>query len=526
MRSSNLSVRIVVPVAAAFLVTAAALGAYVWRSANQQTLETSVMSAEATVAQFKTLRSYYTERVVNKVKGFGAMKVSSSHEGNADTIPLPATMIHELSEALSRDASATKIRLYSRYPFPNRANRQLDRFAEDALAELQTNPDAVFVRSEDVDGRPQVRVAIADRLVVEACVTCHNTLPDSPKRDWKLNDVRGVLEVTVPVDRQFAATQSMLANVGLIALAAVAGLVALLFWYTRRSVVRPIEDALGELTMSSQSTASAAEQVSGAAQSLSQGATEQAASLEETSASMEEMASMTRQNAENSQQAAATMADTERLVHDANGALGEMVTSMAAIKESSDKVAKIIKTIDEIAFQTNILALNAAVEAARAGEAGAGFAVVADEVRALAQRSAKAAKDTAALIDESITRSNEGQHKVQQVSGVIESITTSTVKVKGLVDEVSEASRQQSQGIDQVSQAIAQMEKVTQGTAATAEESAAASEELNAQAEASMQVVTRLSTLVGGTSPGKRTQTTPATAAPARSTLHSLRKAS
>ena len=129
-----------------------------------------------------------------------------------------------------------------------------------------------------------------------------------------------------------------------------------------------------------------------------------------------------------------------------------------------------------------------------------GFAVVADEVRALAQRSAQAAKDTAGLIEESIAKSNEGQQKVQTVSAAIESITTITVKVKGLVDEVSEASRQQSQGIDQVTQAIAQMEKVTQSTAATAEESAAASEELNAQAETSMQVVDRLAALVGGAS--------------------------
>jgi methyl-accepting chemotaxis protein len=265
-----------------------------------------------------------------------------------------------------------------------------------------------------------------------------------------------------------------------------------------RTVTSTLRDMTTQLTSGSEQVASAAQQVAGASQSLSQGATTQAASLEETSASMEEMASMTRKNAENSQQAATTMAETERLVQGANGALGEMVTSMTAIKDSSDKVAKIIKTIDEIAFQTNILALNAAVEAARAGEAGMGFAVVADEVRALAQRSAQAAKDTAALIEESIARSAEGHHKVQQVTTAIESITTSTTKVKGLVDEVSEASRQQSQGIDQVSQAIAQMEKVTQSTAATAEESAAASEELSAQAETSMNVVTRLSELVGG----------------------------
>jgi len=252
-----------------------------------------------------------------------------------------------------------------------------------------------------------------------------------------------------------------------------------------------------ELSGGAEHVVSASKQVAGASHSLSQGATSQASSLEETSASMEEMASMTRKNAENSQQAAATVAETEQLVKSANVALNEMEASMAAIKDSSDKVARIIRTIDEIAFQTNILALNAAVEAARAGEAGMGFAVVADEVRALAQRSAQAAKDTATLIEESIANSNQGQHKVLQVSGAMESITQSTMKVKGLVDAVSVASQEQAQGIDQVSQAIAQMEKVTQATAATAEQSAAASEELSAQAAASMQVVARLEALVG-----------------------------
>jgi methyl-accepting chemotaxis protein len=265
-----------------------------------------------------------------------------------------------------------------------------------------------------------------------------------------------------------------------------------------RAITAMLRGATHDLSESAQQVASASTQVAGASQSLSHGATEQSASLEETSASMEEMASMTRMNAENSQQAAAMMAETERQVHGANDALGAMVVSMSAIKESSDKVSKIIKTIDEIAFQTNILALNAAVEAARAGEAGMGFAVVADEVRTLAQRSAQAAKDTAVLIEESISKADDGNQKVTLVTTAIAAITDSAVKAKGLIDEVSVASRQQSQGIDQVSQAIAQMEKVTQTNAASAEESAAASEELSAQAETAMAIVTQLKSLVGG----------------------------
>ena len=267
-------------------------------------------------------------------------------------------------------------------------------------------------------------------------------------------------------------------------------------------IVRTTSDVLRssvrELREGSHQVASASSQVATAAQSLSQGATEQAASLEETSASMEEMSSMTRRNAANSAQAAEMMVEAEQLVGDANGALAEMVSSMSAIKAASDEVAKIIRTIDDIAFQTNILALNAAVEAARAGDAGMGFAVVAEEVRSLAQRSAQAAKDTTALIEQSIARSDDGQQKVRAVEQSIASITRSAAQVKTLVDDVTHASRQQAQGIDQVSQAIVQMEQVTQGTAATAEESAAASEELSAQAQAAMSAVARIAALVGG----------------------------
>jgi methyl-accepting chemotaxis protein len=266
-----------------------------------------------------------------------------------------------------------------------------------------------------------------------------------------------------------------------------------------RSITGPLIETGSELGTNAQQIVSAASEVAASAQSLSQGATEQAAALEETSASMEEMSSMTRQNAEHSQTAAALMSEVDTGVQDANSALRDMVVSMGAIQESSQQVAKIIKTIDEIAFQTNILALNAAVEAARAGVAGMGFAVVADEVRSLAQRSAQAARDTSSLIEASIANSSRGHAKVELVASSMSGITDSVEKVKNLVEQVSVASREQAQGIDQVSQAITQMEKVTQTTAATAEESAAASEELNAQAESSLTAVARLDVMIRGT---------------------------
>src|SRR5580658_813696 len=271
---------------------------------------------------------------------------------------------------------------------------------------------------------------------------------------------------------------------------------ALSTWMVRR-LNHFIRDTVVEIGEGTEQVASAAAQVSSVSQVLAQGTSEQASSLQQTSASTEEITSITRRNADNASTAAELMASVDQGVGNANVTLAQMVTSMGEINASSDKISKIIKVIDEIAFQTNILALNAAVEAARAGEAGMGFAVVADEVRNLAQRSAQAAKDTAALIEESISKSTEGGAKLGQVAQVIRAITESAGKVKTLVDEVSLGSQEQARGIDQISKAIAQMDHVTQATAASAEESASASEELSAQAEAVAHIVEELRTMAG-----------------------------
>ena len=254
----------------------------------------------------------------------------------------------------------------------------------------------------------------------------------------------------------------------------------------------------GEMLEGSEQVSSAAVQVAAASQSLAQGASEQAASLEETSSSSEEINSMTRKNAENSKVAAEVVVQSGQKFQEAGQKLEFLVGAMREINTQSEKISKIIKVIDEIAFQTNILALNAAVEAARAGEAGMGFAVVADEVRNLAQRCAQAAKDTAALIEESVAKAHDGQDKVDQVVVVIGAISQQSAKVKTLVDEVHLGSQEQARGIEQIARAIAQMEQVTQKSAANAEQSASAGEELSAQAETVKSVVAQLQTLVGG----------------------------
>jgi methyl-accepting chemotaxis protein len=274
----------------------------------------------------------------------------------------------------------------------------------------------------------------------------------------------------------------------------VAGVVVLIV----RQINATLRRAVSELSQGSRQTASAASQVSASSQSLAQGASQQAASIEETSASSEEISSMARRNTENSRGAAELMARSHQKLSDANQSLEQMVLAMGEINASSDKISRIIRTIDEIAFQTNILALNAAVEAARAGEAGMGFAVVADEVRNLSQRCAQAAHDTAPLIEESVVKSNQGKLRVDQVAVAIRSVAEDADKVKSLVHEVQQGSQEQSQGMDQISQAIAQMSEVTQAAAAGTEQCAAAAEQLTAQSEAMREIVDRLSAMVNG----------------------------
>ena len=249
-----------------------------------------------------------------------------------------------------------------------------------------------------------------------------------------------------------------------------------------RSISRPLERIVASLSAGSEQVGSASNQVASASQQLAEGASEQAANLEETSSSLEEMTGMTRQNADNSRQADAMARDVRSATERGVTAVGEMNGAITRIKESSDATARIIKTIDEIAFQTNLLALNAAVEAARAGDAGRGFAVVAEEVRSLAQRSAEAAKNTAALIEESQGNAARGVSVSSEMATALEQIASAVDRVTQLVSEIAAASEEQAQGIDQVNIAVAQMDRVTQSNAANAEESASASEELSAQA--------------------------------------------
>jgi methyl-accepting chemotaxis protein len=259
-------------------------------------------------------------------------------------------------------------------------------------------------------------------------------------------------------------------------------------------VLARVSDTLNE---GANQVVGAAGQVSASSQSLAEGSSEQAASIEETSASLEEIASMIKRNADNARNANDLAKQAREAADKGASDMQTMSAAMEAIKVSSNDISKIIKTIDEIAFQTNILALNAAVEAARAGEAGMGFAVVADEVRSLAQRSAAAAKETADKIEGAITKTGQGVDINSKVAAALNDIVTKVRQVDELVTEVANASREQTEGITQINTAVGQMDKVTQSNASNAEESAAAAEELNAQAGVMKESVGELLQLVG-----------------------------
>ncbi|MFO1446728.1 MAG: methyl-accepting chemotaxis protein [Opitutaceae bacterium] len=278
--------------------------------------------------------------------------------------------------------------------------------------------------------------------------------------------------------------------------------ISLVAFGVSKSIPRPFALIIQELRAATLSNVESASQVSGASQSLASGASQQAASLEETSASLEELSSTTRRNAESAGTARDAARDTLASADIGATQMQAMQTSMEGIRAASLEITKILKTIDEIAFQTNILALNAAVEAARAGDSGAGFAVVAEEVRNLAQRSATAAQETARKIDDCVSKSQQGATASQEVATRFASIQGQIRQLNDLVVEIAAASQEQSSGLTQVSTALSQIDQITQTNAASAEETASAAEEMNAQAESMSASVRRLEALVGGVARG------------------------
>ena len=327
-------------------------------------------------------------------------------------------------------------------------------------------------------------------LANESCLQCHPAA--------KKGDVLGATSVTLDTTEDARSLSRIkLITAGSLSVTLLL-LIGLLFFLIDRAVIVPVQHIGGILTSGAEQATASAHQLSCTSQQMAAGASEQAASLEETSASLEEIASMTKQNAEHATLANHTAQESSRLAEQGAASMQQMQQAIDRIKASAVETAKIIKTIDEIAFQTNLLALNAAVEAARAGEAGKGFAVVAEEVRNLARRSAEAARSTAELIEGSQKNAEAGVTVTVEVARSLDGIKANAVKVAALIAEITVSSQEQSQGIDQLTKAVIEMDKVVQQNAADAEESASAAEELSAQAEEVSHMVADLNAIVIG----------------------------
>ena len=341
---------------------------------------------------------------------------------------------------------------------------------------------------EEVIGGRRYLTVIRPMLNDSRCHHCHGSI----------RPVLGGVMVRQNIDRMIGNLADLRNKNIIIGAGGFLVVMGVLAFLIRFLVIRPVTSISEALSESAGQVASASAQVASAGQSLAGAASEQAAGVEETSASIEEIAAMTMHNSTNSQQAKLLSDETWTAISKAGSSMEGVLTSMQEISQASEETAKIVKTIDEIAFQTNLLALNAAVEAARAGEAGAGFAVVADEVRNLAIRAAEAARNTATMIEGTVSRVKDGHELVRKTGEDFQAVGSGSKKVVDLVGEIASASGEQSHAIKQINKAIQEMDKSTQQNAASAEEAASASEELTAQAMQMRLYAGQLESLISG----------------------------
>jgi methyl-accepting chemotaxis protein len=522
LKATRLSNAILLRLCLAGLLIVGCLLAVMMHMRTSMVEEAGVTTGRSMANQVVTLRSFYTSEIVARAKKAG-MNIGFDYAEKDATLPLPATLVKALGETIAKDYPGSELRLLSNHPFPNRANgRQLDAFQTQALAALEKDPKTPVHRVEEINGRLSVRYAVAD-VMKEGCVACHNSHPQSPKTDWKVGDVRGMIEVVAPVDEVDKGINQASMMIGVLMLTGF-GLIGLLIHVLmRRYVADPLKQAVnvmesaanGDLTVqapqgrrdevgslftalndmvdklrhtvgqvraSAHSLQHVTAEVANGNADLSQRTEETSANLQNTASSMTQLTATVERSAQSAATANQLACSAAEVAQRGGMMVSQVVDTMDEIHASSRKIADIIGVIDGIAFQTNILALNAAVEAARAGDEGRGFAVVASEVRSLAQRSAEAAREIKALISTSVDKVENGARLVQDAGTTMDELVASVNRVTGMIGEISAASHEQAGGLSQVNGAIGQLDQMTQQNAALVEQSAAAAESLQDQA--------------------------------------------
>jgi methyl-accepting chemotaxis protein len=465
IRDASLTTKVVGAALLVLTPTVVLLALYLNTSLRATMISESIKNGKETIAQYKTLRAYYTENVVKKVTSNGTMRVSFGHRGEDNVIPLPATVIHDLSEEFARSANGPRLKLYSDYPFPNRVDRRLDDFARNAMKFLQSHPEETFVRVEDVSGEETVRVAIPDRMSSKSCVDCHNSHASSPKKDWKLGDVRGVLEVSFPIAEKVRDANVIAQRACLFVLGGTAGVIVILVLIMRAVRSRltkstRVLDAIGQGDRSMHLTVDGKDEIGRTELALNRAIV----GVRETEIQLKELAEHERQNA------GAMSAKAESIlaaVHAVRGGdlaqeksgsggdaigrigteigeffsdLGNNIATIAqhahALESSSEKLSavgtQISATSDERTAQAHAVSASSEQVSKSVQTVATGIEQMNCSIREIAKNSSEAAKvavqavKVAETTNECITKLGESSKEIGKVIKIITSIAEQT----------------------------------------------------------------------------------------------------